>query len=268
MEAAQKVLMETSSGPLTQISSMQGFFPYKLFATQEEQQTVLESVESSMKSVTPYQRKQYERTLRHLQDDKSANLQLVVVPATGDFVGGLQDQSRLFPPPSTPDQPHQFLAVICLAYPLSRGSIHIKSSDPFEHPAIDPNFMAHPADAKVAAAGLKMLEGVEHSKAMSGRFGSRVMPPKDFDLTKTEQGAAWARQVVASEYHPIGTCAIGDAVDSKLVVKGTSNIRVADGSVLPNHVSGNMVSAVYAVAEKAADIIKADGDRAAVKNVA
>jgi choline dehydrogenase-like flavoprotein len=45
-------------------------------------------------------------------------------------------------------------------------------------------------------------------------------------------------------------------VDNKLLVKGTANIRVADGSIFPNHVSGNMVSSVYAVAEKAADIIK------------
>jgi choline dehydrogenase-like flavoprotein len=48
----------------------------------------------------------------------------------------------------------------------------------------------------------------------------------------------------------------GDVVDNKLLVKGTANIRVADGSIFPNHVSGNMVSSVYAVAEKAADIIK------------
>ena len=35
-------------------------------------------------------------------------------------------------------------------------------------------------------------------------------------------------------------------------------MRVADASVLPNNVSGNIVSSVYAIAEKAADIVKAD----------
>lgn len=60
------------------------------------------------------------------------------------------------------------------------------------------------------------------------------------------------------EYHPCGSVAMGDALDSRLNVKGTKNLRVCDASVFPNHVSGNIVSSVYAVAEKAADLIKAD----------
>lgn len=68
-----------------------------------------------------------------------------------------------------------------------------------------------------------------------------------------------------SEYHPIGSCAMGDCVDTHLRVKGAKNLRVVDASVFPNHVSGNIVASVYAVAEKAADIIKADWDYAALK---
>jgi choline dehydrogenase-like flavoprotein len=51
---------------------------------------------------------------------------------------------------------------------------------------------------------------------------------------------------------------MGSAVDSRLRVKGVGNLRVVDASVFPNNVSGNIVSSVYATAEKAADIIKAD----------
>lgn len=60
------------------------------------------------------------------------------------------------------------------------------------------------------------------------------------------------------EYHPCGSCAMGDTVDAKLRVKGVKGLRVVDASVFPNHVSGNIVSSVYAVAERAADLIKAD----------
>lgn len=67
MEAAQKELMEQQSGPLTNISSTQGFFPYKLFASDEEQKDILKSVEESIDKVTPFQRKQYQRTLEHLK---------------------------------------------------------------------------------------------------------------------------------------------------------------------------------------------------------
>jgi choline dehydrogenase-like flavoprotein len=70
---------------------------------------------------------------------------------------------------------------------------------------------------------------------------------------------------VLSEYHPIGTCAMGSAVDSRLRVKGVEGLRVVDASVFPNNVSGNIVSSVYATAEKGADIIKADHSYAALK---
>jgi choline dehydrogenase-like flavoprotein len=73
------------------------------------------------------------------------------------------------------------------------------------------------------------------------------------------------RDWVLSEYHPIGSCAMGSALDSRLRVKGVNNLRVADASVFPNNVSGNIVSSVYATAEKAADIIKADYQYAALK---
>lgn len=60
------------------------------------------------------------------------------------------------------------------------------------------------------------------------------------------------------EYHLIGTCAMGEVVDSRLRVKGVKGLRVVDASVFPNHVSGNICSSVYTVAEKAADLIKED----------
>jgi choline dehydrogenase-like flavoprotein len=60
------------------------------------------------------------------------------------------------------------------------------------------------------------------------------------------------------EYHVCGSVAMGHSLDSKLRVKGVQGLRVADASVFANNVSGNIVSSVYAIAEKAADIIKAD----------
>lgn len=127
----------------------------QLFATEAEQAEVVASVEKSMPNLTPFQRKQYECTLAHLKDDKSANVQVVLVPASANFDAGVEDQSVLFPPP-TPEQGMGMIAASCLAYPLSRGTIHIKSADPNEHPEIDPAFMSHPADAAVCAAGIKV----------------------------------------------------------------------------------------------------------------
>lgn len=50
---------------------------------------------------------------------------------------------------------------------------------------------------------------------------------------------------------------LGGVVDSNLTVYGTTNVRVVDASILPFQVCGHLASTLYAVAEKAADIIKA-----------
>jgi choline dehydrogenase-like flavoprotein len=264
MEDAMRQLAEKQGGPLTAPSSTQGFFAYKLFATEDEQANIIKSVEDSLPTVSPFQRKQYERTIEHLKDDKSANLQIILVAHGADPEDGCQDQTKLFPA-IKPGEPMSITAVACLQYPLSRGSVHIKTSNVSDHPEIDPGFLRHPADVAVLAAGVKLLSKIGDSKAMEGKFAKRTFPkdPK-LDLADTKQAEAAVRDFVMSEYHPAGSCAVGDALDSKMRVKGVKNLRVADASVFPNHVSGNCLSSVYAVAEKAADLIKADWEFAAL----
>ncbi|OQO10227.1 hypothetical protein B0A48_04584 [Cryoendolithus antarcticus] len=257
MEGAMKQLTEQQGGPLSCISSTQGFFPYKLFATPDEQAEIVSSIEKGLPSLSPFQRKQYERTLDHLKSDKSANLQFVLVAHSANWDGGVEDQSKLFQPPA-PGKGFGVLGAICLEYPLSRGSVHIKSSDPTEHPRLDPGFLSHPADAAVLGAGVKFLDKMGKSKHLEGKFARRQAPHDTMDLTDTRQAIKVAQDLVFSEYHPIGSCAMGEVVDSKLKVKGVEGLRVVDASVFPNHVSGNICSSVYATAEHAADIIKAD----------
>lgn len=224
----------------------------------------MKSVDDSLSKITPFQKKQYERTMEHLKDDKSANLQVVLLCHYADVENGYADQSKLFPP-LEPGKPMSITAALCLQYPLSRGSVHIKSADVNDHPALDPGFLNHPADTAVLAAGLKAIDKITTSKAMEGKIVKRSAPadPK-IDLSNTKQAEAVVHDSIFSEYHPVGSCAVGDALDSKLRVKGVKNLRVADASVFPNHVSGNCLASVYAVAEKAADLIKEDWEFAAL----
>jgi choline dehydrogenase-like flavoprotein len=69
------------------------------------------------------------------------------------------------------------------------------------------------------------------------------------------------------EYHICGSVAMGDTLDSKMKVKGTQNIRVIDASVFPGNVSGNIMSSVYMLAERGADLIKEDWYAAPLKAV-
>jgi choline dehydrogenase-like flavoprotein len=112
MADAQKTLMEKAGGPLTGISSCQGFFPYKLFTSDEELKETVQSIKDT-KFRTPYEKKQLEQIIAHLESDTSANLQMVAVCATGGYEHGIQDQSKLFPPVD-PSKGMGATLVICL----------------------------------------------------------------------------------------------------------------------------------------------------------
>lgn len=101
------------------------------------------------------------------------------------------------------------------------------------------------------------LLGEEPLKSIVAR---RYFPAPEKDLQNVQEAEGAVKDWVMTGYHPIGTCSMGEVVDAKLRVKGVQGLRVCDASVFPNHISGNLVATVYAVAEKTADIIKADHD--------
>jgi nitrate reductase alpha subunit len=73
--------------------------------------------------------------------------------------------------------------------------------------------------------------------------------------------AAHVKTTVGTEYHPMSSCSMlpkdkGGVVDTRLVVYGTSNVRVADASIMPVHVSAHLMASTYGVAEKVSDLIK------------
>ncbi|KAK4994982.1 hypothetical protein LTR66_005112 [Elasticomyces elasticus] len=256
MAGAMKALMEKQGGPLTSISSCQGFFPWKLFATDEEVEETIKSI-SDTPTTSKFHKAQLEQVCAQLRDPKSANLQFVLVAASAKFEDAAKDQSMLFAP-RDPALPNGITLAACLQYPASRGSIHINSSDPTKPPTIDPAYNSHPADVAVLAAGMKFVDRVSKSEFLRGKLAQRTTPAPEFDLSKTEDAKEAVRNFMLGEYHPCGSCAMGDVLDSKLRVNGVKGLRVADASVFPNHVSGNIVSSVYMVGEKAADMIKAD----------
>jgi choline dehydrogenase len=74
-----------------------------------------------------------------------------------------------------------------------------------------------------------------------------------------EDWLEYCREMGETVFHPASTCSMGAVVDERLRVKGVQNLRVVDASVMPAVPSGNINAAVIAVAEKAADFIKAEG---------
>lgn len=146
-----------------------------------------------------------------------------------------------------------------------RSQVAYSFPDPNKQPIIQPNYAGEEADRILLAAALRWTDKVMNSAHVKPFIGKRINPDPSHDLRDLEACKPLAQDVVAGEYHISGSVAMGDALDSRLRVKGVQNLRVADASVFPNNVSGNICSSVYAIAEKAADMIRVDWDFAPLR---
>lgn len=226
---------------------------------------IIGSIESAP-AATAFQRKQWDQIVAHIKDQRSAILQFVLIPATSNMKDGFGDQSKLFPPPSSGSGSHDAVSLaITLQYRVARGHVHITSADPTASPAVHPNYAGHAADAALLSAGLKFAEKLVAAPSLRGKMGPRLHPePGRFPLASPADHRAAAAEYVGGQYHSCGTCAMGETVDARLRVRGVPNLHVVDASVFANNVSGNIVSSVYMIAERAADLIKEDWDWAAL----
>ncbi|KAI0173600.1 oxidoreductase [Hypoxylon sp. FL1284] len=157
----------------------------------------------------------------------------------------------------------KFLTVVAiLAQPLSRGSVHAISRDTAIPPTIDPRYLSNPIDVEVLARHLLYLQDVIRSPPLCTLLKK---PLKHFhsaaDFNDLEGAKKYIKARANTMWHVAGTCCMlpeemGGVVDTKLKVYGVENLRVVDSSVVPLLPPGNLQSTVYAVAERAADIIK------------
>lgn len=190
-----------------------------------------------------------------LRSPDTAGIHIYGVAGNFNFNHG-HDCSRYFEPP--PVGVSRFAMGVSLQYPSSRGTVHITSSDPNQQPAIDPGYLSHSSDLDVLCAALRYADKCFKVPCLAEHLAERWLPSPDLDITDTEQLEDYVRLHSNTEYHPIGTAAMGKVVDERLRVKGVEGLRVCDASVFPSNISGNLVATVYAIAEKAADMIKED----------
>ena len=144
--------------------------------------------------------------------------------------------------------------------PKSRGWIRLASSDPTAMPLINPNFIGHEFDLQVAVASVKSMREVMKQKSLAPVVAEEVSPGR---IVQTdEQIAEWIKRVATTMWHPVGTCRMGSddgaVVDAHLRVKGVSNLRVIDASIMPNITSGNTNAPTQALALHAAKLLVAD----------
>ena len=151
-----------------------------------------------------------------------------------------------------------------LLRPRSRGSVTLASADPLAAPMIDTNFLSEQDDVDCLVRGFKRVRAIAHQPALA-RFGGHESRNSAGARTDAEI-EQFIRAHADCAYHPVGTCRMGpgplDVVDDRLRVKGIAGLRVVDASVMPDIVSGNTNAPTIMIAEKAADMIKADAKAA------
>jgi choline dehydrogenase len=144
--------------------------------------------------------------------------------------------------------------------PQSRGSVRARSPDPADPPAIDPNYLDDPYDRMTMVAGLRLTRRLLRCAELAPWRGEETSPGP-----AVESDEAWldfARRSGGTVFHAIGSCRMGSdplaVVDDRLRVRGLERLRVVDASIMPTMPSANTNAATYMIAEKGADLIRAD----------
>jgi choline dehydrogenase-like flavoprotein len=253
--AAMAAYQKDGSGPLGMVGLVSAFLPCLDFPA-EERQKLVESIDTE--NVSPALKKQYEVLKEIIKDPEEPTAQYILapfqlLPREGPSGKGIFGMSH----------PGLFISLVALlSYPLARGSVHIKSVNPRDDPVIDEGILRHKVDLELHARHsifMEKLAETEPLASMLKRGGERLHTPERLtDLKKAEEAC---KELVLSMYHVSGSCAMlpredGGVVDTKLRVYGTSNVRVVDASIFPLEPRGNIQATVFAVAEKAADIVK------------
>jgi choline dehydrogenase len=153
-----------------------------------------------------------------------------------------------------------FSASICQLRPESRGSVAIKTADPGDAPAIRVNYLSTELDRTTMVAGLRLLRKISQAPAMAPYVEAELEPGPA--CRSDADWLAFCRARGSTIYHPTCTCRMGDdataVVDARLRVRGLDRLRVVDGSIMPNVVSGNTNAAIVMIAEKGAEMILQD----------
>ncbi|MCJ1466424.1 hypothetical protein MMC07_005043 [Pseudocyphellaria aurata] len=161
-----------------------------------------------------------------------------------------------------PTTPGNFMTLFAaLSHPFSRGSVHIQSANPKDKPRIDPKYLSHPLDREVLARHVQYMEVLTETEPLTSllkKNGRRI--PSEKYVRDLESAKQLGTETMRSNFHPCGTCAmmprdIGGVVGERLMVHGTTNLRIVDASIIPLQPRGNIQSSVYAIAERAVDFI-------------
>ncbi len=157
----------------------------------------------------------------------------------------------------SPNNAHGFQVHVGPMRSQSKGWVKLRSTDPDDAPRICFNYMSKTQDWEEFRAAVRLTREIFQQQSFAPYRGAELSPgpavQSDSDID------AYLRDAVESAYHPSCTCKMGSddlsVVDSNCKVLGLDGLRIADSSIMPSIVSGNLNAPTIMLAEKAADII-------------
>lgn len=153
--------------------------------------------------------------------------------------------------------------------PESRGSSHLNDPDPLKLPSIKINYLTHPGDIETYKRAVKIMRKIAAAPSLQPFIKRETRPGAA--VQRDEELIDYIRETGQTAWHGIGTCRMGvdenAVVDPRLRVKGVSNLRVADISIMPSLVSPNTNAPAILIGEKAAVMIKEDAKQSSIAEV-
>ncbi len=143
-----------------------------------------------------------------------------------------------------------------------QGELRLVSADPHTPPSMDYRYLEEDWDRERLRECVRLCVSLLQHGAYDGII-EKITAPAPADLETDEALDGWLRRNISTSYHISGTCKMGPdsdpmaVVDQQLRVRGVSNLRVADASIMPDVVRANTNVTTMMIAERAADFIKA-----------
>lgn len=151
------------------------------------------------------------------------------------------------------------VVVLGLQHPFSRGTVKAASANIFDAPLADAGFLRNPLDLALLREGVRFARRLVATDAIATLEPVEVAPGSN--VTSDADLDGYIRGSATTLYHPAGSCKMGPrdeggVVDAQLKVYGIEGLSIVDASVIPMLPAAHTMTTVYAVAERAADIIK------------
>jgi choline dehydrogenase len=144
--------------------------------------------------------------------------------------------------------------------PEGRGTVRLRSPDPFAPPEIRFNFLRSDYDMQAVIAGIRIARQIARQHALQTLLVEETLPGSG--VITDEQLAEDVRKRGVSNLHPVGSCGMGHGpgavVDPRLRVHGIGGLRVVDASIMPSIIAGNTNAPTIMIGEKASVMILED----------